>query len=219
MVSTQERQIEDAVIAPPDRDGEVRRAVDSRLVMVRTKLPFGLSRRLAALAAERKTSLYALMRSVLERALEGPLQSGEMPSKPPAQPQGGAPLGGSRRISVHLALDDIRRTEAYAAREGVRTGLALAHLLRLGLETAEEREGIPASRADEITSVLHVLETLVSHVGLAALGTQVLLAYWVAKASGGKVDEDELLQQARRVGEDEWARVLEDLRHEPRVED
>ena len=111
---------------------------------------------------------------------------------------------------LHLALDHLRRTDAYAVRMGIKRGQAVAEIFLTGLETVEVGDGVPASRVDDLVAILHALQALLSHVGPPVFGTLVLLAYWVAKASGGKVEEDELLQQARHVGEDEWVQALEE---------
>ena len=43
---------------------------------------------------------------------------------------------------------------------------------------------------------------------------EVLLAFSVSKMPGIKVSEDEILEQSRIVGDDEWRRVFDEIRHE-----
>lgn len=184
-------------------------ADNGRLIAALTKLPADVHRELQSLAEKRGTSVSSLLRGLVEASLVAPESTTETRLRPHAR---------IARITLQISTEDLRRVETHAARIAAGQTTALADLLRLGLAVAEESEGIPASRADELFEVLHALESLLSRVGPAAFGTQVLLAYWVAKASSGKVEEDELLQQSRLVGADEWARVLDELRHETRAE-
>ncbi len=177
------------------------------LVPVPTKLPLALRERLRERAKERDTSLSFLIREAVETALASePAKGGLAPGSSP-RPD----VAHSHTVPLHLALDHLRRTDAYAARRGIKRAQALAEIFLTGLETTEQTDGVPASRVDDLMAVLQAIEALLSQVGPAAFGTLILLAYWVAKASGGKVEEDELLQQARRVGEDEWAQALDEL--------
>jgi hypothetical protein len=116
---------------------------------------------------------------------------------------------GSQPVRFHLAIEEMRRADAYAARLGLKRAVAIAELVLHGLDAVEQRAGIPASRVDDVLAVLESLEGLLGAMGPASLGTQRLLAYWVAKAGGGKVSEEDLLDESRAAGQDEWEQVYD----------
>lgn len=182
---------------------------DTRLVPMPMRLPLSLRQQLQAAAVRQGTSASGLARRLIESTLrdapEGSRGAIEASKRPALR---------SCRLEVRLALDDARRTDLYASRAGIKRATALAEIIHLGLEAIDEKEGIPGSRADVLFGVLSSVETLLSQVGSTVLGTLVLNAYSVALSAQGKVSEDELLAQARRVGDDEWQRVLDELRHE-----
>jgi hypothetical protein len=184
--------------------GTQSRIVEGPLIPVLTRLPADLRRRLQQLAAARRSTVSAVVRQALETGCEegksGPVEGASRPSS------------AAQRLSVYLTAADVRRVAAYAARTGSANSSALAALLRLGLEVSDEREGIPGSRADELRDALHLIEALLCHVAPAVLGTQVLLSYAVSKTAGINVAEDEILEQCRLVGEDEWRHTLDALR-------
>lgn len=191
-------------------DPPASRVASTRLIPVPTRLPLAVRQQLLEAADREGTSPSALARRLIETALrDTPIAATQRAPEEPKQRE-----LRSCRLEVRLALDDSRRTDLYASRAGIKRGTALAELVHLGLEVAEEKEGIPGSRADVLLGVLSSLETLVSRIGPAVLGSLVLLAYSVSRSSQGKVSEDELLAQARAVGEDEWQRGLDDLRRE-----
>lgn len=186
------------------------RASEGPLIPVPTKLPATLREQLRALADQQGVTLSAFVRTTLEAALRSGIGSHSQGARE-APPSGSEKAKWSRRITLRLALEDLRRTEAYAARTGLRKATALAEIVHLGLESAEERDGVPGARADGILRVLHALEALVSRLGPALFGTLVLLAFSVARGTSGKISEDELLAQARLAGDDEWARNVDEL--------
>lgn len=190
----------------------LQRASEGPLIPVPTKLPASLRHELRTLAEQQGMTLSAFVRTTLEAALRSGVGRPSL-GPPETPPKGSGKANWSRRITVRLALEDLRRTEAYAARAGLRKATALAEIVHLGLESAEEREGIPGARADAILRVLHAQEALVSQMGPALFGALVLLAFSVARGTSGKISEDELLTQARLVGEDEWARIVDELGH------
>lgn len=199
-------------------DRPAKSAKEGPLIPVPTKLPATLRRQLRALAEQQGMTLSAFVRTTLETAVCSGV-GGSSQSAQETEPKGPGKAKWSRRITLRLALEDLRRTEAYAARAGLKKATALAEIVHLGLESAEEREGVPGARADAILRVLHAQETLVSQMGPALFGTLVLLAFSVARGTSGKLSEDELLAQARLAGEDEWARIVDELGQAEQGED
>jgi hypothetical protein len=61
--------------------------------------------------------------------------------------------------------------------------------------------------------VPHRVEALLSRVELSVLGTQPLLAFSLSRMAGITVSEDEILEQSCLVGDDEWRRVFDEIRH------
>ncbi len=196
----------------------LQRASQGPLIPVPTKLPATVRHQLRALADQQGVTLSAFVRTTLETALRSGVGSPSQGARE-ASAKGSGKAKWSRRITLRLALADLRRTEAYAAHTGLRKATALAEIVHLGLESAEEREGVPGARADAILRVLHALEALVSRMGPALFGTLVLLAFSVARGTSGKITEDELLAQARLVGDDEWARIVDELGQAEQEED
>lgn len=195
------------------RSEAVSRAIEKRLVMVRTKLPLSLQRRLQDLAQSSGSSVYQLVRKILEEAIEKPSMAPHESKARRAKPHPTHPLRPPEKVGLFLDPDDVSRVEAYAAKSGLSKATAFAALLRLALEVSDEREGIPGSRVDEMRDVLHLIEAFLARVASTVLGMQVLQAFLVAKTPGIKVSEDEILEQCRLVGEDEWRRVFDEIRH------
>ena len=178
---------------------------DGRMIPVLTVLPQQLRERLQRLASEQRKSISSVVRELLERAIvEGsPNASGTIRQ-----------VAQGERVSAYLGPEDVRRIQTYAAKSGLTKASAFAALLRAGLEVSDEREGIPGSRVDELRDVLHLIEAFLSRVASTVLGMEVLLAFSVSKMPGIKVSEDEILEQSCLVGEDEWRRVFDEIRHE-----
>ena len=112
----------------------------------------------------------------------------------------------SRSDGIEVRLDDElqARVRAYAERENLTTGEALAALLYLGLEFAErERTGLRED-IEDLQRELRDLRQMVDVMGPAALGTQRILAHWAAQTGGLRVSEDELLVEGRMVAGEEW---------------
>lgn len=201
-----------AVIAHADTPAKPsrQRTAEGHLIPVPAKLPAALRQQLRALAEQRGVTVSAVVRTTLESALRSGVATEPNYVADAARSRSGRATW-SRRVTLRLALEDLRRAEAYAARAGLRKASALAEIVHLGLEAADAREGVPGARADAILDVLHAQQTLVSHLGPALFATLILVAFSVARGSSGKIAEDELLAQARLAGDDEWTRILDEL--------
>ena len=118
----------------------------------------------------------------------------------------------SRLCLISLKVDPALRREidAYAEAHGLTRSRAAGHYLAIARETLREREGIPASRADELLEALEGVRAAVDILGPPALGMLRLLAHWAVQGGGVKVSEDELLAEIRTVGADEWEQAIAD---------
>ncbi len=130
--------------------------------------------------------------------------------RPPVDGENGAES--SRLSLISLKVDPALRREidAYAEAHGLTRSRAAGHYLAIARETLREREGIPASRADELLEALEGVRAAVDILGPPALGMLRLLAHWAVQGGGVKVSEDELLAEIRTVGADEWEQAVAD---------
>src|SRR5437667_4645491 len=87
------------------------------------------------------------------------------------------------------------RVGAYAGREGLIVGEAIAALLYLGLEFAERQRAGLKEDIEDLQRELQDVKQMLDVVGPAALGTQRILAHWAAQTGGLRVSEDELLAE------------------------
>jgi hypothetical protein len=141
------------------------------------------------------------------------LKAAEQGSKHPPE---GAPLENgsgdetSRLCLIGLKVDPELRLEidAYAEAHGISRSRAAAHYLAIARQVHRERDGIPASRADELLDALEGVRAAVDILGPPALGMLRLLAHWAVQGGGVKVSEDELLAEVRTVGADEWEQAV-----------
>jgi hypothetical protein len=111
-----------------------------------------------------------------------------------------------KRDEVGVRLDDglQERVGAYAGREGLTVGEAIAALLYLGLEFAEGQRAGLKEDIEDLQRELRDLNQMVDVLGPAALGTQRILVHWAAQTGGLRVSEDELLAEGRLVADEEW---------------
>jgi len=115
-------------------------------------------------------------------------------------------------MSLHgdLALDPQLDQDiaAFASELGISFEEAHGAALRLGLQLGraenisrdERLEGLER-RVYELGEALHLL-------GPAAFGALRLLAHWATQTDSVQVGEDELLEELRRVSQDEWSSAL-----------
>ena len=117
---------------------------------------------------------------------------------------------GSPLCLIGLKVDPALRQEidAYAEAHGITRSRAAGHYLSIAREVRRERDGIPASRADELLEALEGVRAAVDILGPPALGMLRLLAHWAVQGGGLKVNEDELLAEIRTVGADEWEQAV-----------
>src|SRR6202011_4902827 len=101
-----------------------------------------------------------------------------------------------------------REIDTYAEAHGITRSRATAHYLAIAREARRERDGIPASRADELLEALEGVRAAVDILGPPVLGMLRLLAHWAVQGGGVKVSEDELLAEVRTVGADEWEQAV-----------
>jgi len=89
----------------------------------------------------------------------------------------------SRLSLISLKVDPALRREidAYAEAYGLTRSRAAGHYLAIARETLREREGIPASRADELLEALDGVRAAVDILGPPALGMLRLLAHWAVQ--------------------------------------
>src|SRR5712692_10752236 len=88
------------------------------------------------------------------------------------QPVGGETGAGSSRLCLmSLKVDAALRNEidAYAEAHGITRSRAAGHYLAIAREVRREREGIPASRADELLEALEGVRAAVDILGPPAL--------------------------------------------------
>jgi hypothetical protein len=107
-------------------------------------------------------------------------------------------------IGVRLDASLEERLGAYAEREGLSVGEALASLLYLGLEFAERQRTGLKEDIEDLQRELRDVKQMLDVVGPASLGVQRILAHWAAQTGGLRVTEDELLAEGRTVAEEEW---------------
>jgi len=122
----------------------------------------------------------------------------------------------SRLSVLSVKVDAALRSEidAYAHEHGITRSRAAQHYLSIAQEARREREGIPASRADELLQELSGVRAGLDIVGPAALGMLRLLAHWGVQTGALKVSEDELLAEIRTVGADEWEQAISEAERE-----
>ncbi len=148
----------------------------------------------------------------------GPKNIDQSPSqRGTGQPVDGARAPESSRLSVlSVKVDAALRAEidAYAREHGITRSRAAQHYLSIAQEARREREGVPASRADELLQELSGLRAGLDIVGPAALGMVRLLAHWGVQTGALKVSEDELLAEIRTVGADEWEQAISEAERE-----
>ncbi len=107
-------------------------------------------------------------------------------------------------VGIRLDASIQQRIGAYAARESLNRGEALAALLYLGLEFAERQRTGLREDVEDLHREVRDLRQVVDVLGPAALGTQRILCHWAAQTGGLRVSEDELLAEGRLVAEEEW---------------
>src|SRR2546428_3280683 len=110
-----------------------------------------------------------------------------------------------KRDDVGVRLDDglQERVGAYASREGLTVGEAIAALLYLGLEFAERQRAGLKEDIEDLQRELRDLKQMVDVLGPAALGTQRILTHWAAQTGGLPVSGDELLAEGRPGADEE----------------
>src|SRR6266568_2084745 len=91
-----------------------------------------------------------------------------------------------KRDEIGVRLDDglQERVGAYAGREGLTVGEAIAALLYLGLEFAERQRTGLKEDIEDLQRDLRDLKQMVDVLGPAALGTQRILVHWAAQTFG-----------------------------------
>ena len=132
-------------------------------------------------------------------------------------PEGGARAPETSRLSVlSVKVDAALRAEIddYAHEHGITRSRAAQHYLSIAQEARREREGVPASRADELLQELSGVRAGLDIVGPAALGMVRLLAHWGVQTGALRVGEDELLAEIRTVGADEWEQAISEAERE-----
>jgi hypothetical protein len=120
-------------------------------------------------------------------------------------------------VSAKVAPSLRREIDNYAHAHGITRSRAVGEYLWIAHETLAERDGIPASRADDIMEVLEGLRVIVELLGPPSLGMLRLLAHWATRTGGLKVAEDELLAEVRTVGADDWEQAVVDAERELRA--
>jgi hypothetical protein len=115
-------------------------------------------------------------------------------------------------VKVDAALR--HEIDAYAEAHGMTRSRAAGEYLAIARDALREREGIPASRAEELLEALEAMRTALEILGPPTFGMLRLLAYWAAQSGGVKVKEDELLAEVRAVGADEWEQAVADAERE-----
>ena len=140
-------------------------------------------------------------------------------SRRPARARSEEPTGApeSTRLSVlSVKVDAALRAEidAYAHEHGITRSRAAQHYLSMAQEARREREGIPASRADELMETLSGVRAGLDIIGPAALAMVRLLAHWGVQTGSLKVSEDQLLAEIRTVGSDEWEQAMSEAERE-----
>ncbi len=151
-------------------------------------------------------------RSQDPKAAAQPAEQSDMPER-----SGTTRASAPSRLSVlSVKVDAALRAEidAYAHEHGITRSRAAQHYLSIAQEARREREGVPASRADELLQELSGVRAGLDIVGPAALGMLRLLAHWGVQTGALKVSEDELLAEIRTVGADEWEQAISEAERE-----
>jgi hypothetical protein len=116
-------------------------------------------------------------------------------------------------ISAKISHALSREIDAYAAAQGITRSHAAADYLDIASEALRERQGIPGSRVDEMLEVLDAMGVMLDILGPPTLGMLRLLAHWATVGGGLKVNEDELLEEVRAAGADEWEQATAEAEH------
>ncbi len=125
--------------------------------------------------------------------------------------------GESARLTlIGVKVDAALRAEidAYAHEHGISRSRAAQHYLSMAQEARRERQGIPASRADELMETLSGVRAGLDIVGPAALGMVRLMAHWGVQTGSLRVSEDQLLAEIRTVGSEEWEQAMSEAERE-----
>ncbi len=122
----------------------------------------------------------------------------------------------ARLTLIGVKVDASLRAEidAYAHEHGISRSRAAQHYLSMAQEARRERQGIPASRADELMETLSGVRAGLDIVGPAALGMVRLMAHWGVQTGSLRVSEDQLLAEIRTVGSDEWEQAMSEAERE-----
>jgi hypothetical protein len=101
--------------------------------------------------------------------------------RPPVDGESGAES--SRLSLISLKVDPALRREidAYAEAHGITRSRAAAHYSAIAREVCRERDGIPASKADELLQALEGVRAAVDILGPPARGMLRLLAHWAVQ--------------------------------------
>ena len=121
-------------------------------------------------------------------------------------------------LHIRLSKSLKERVSRYAEKEGLRVSEAARNLLEKNLTTEETRQldehpqgAVLHEKIQRLHEDLDRVERFMREVARTALGTEIVLAHWAAVAGGGRggVDEDRILEEMRKAGEQELRAFLE----------
>jgi hypothetical protein len=147
----------------------------------------------------------------------GTTQSGDIGTGPEGAREVAKPASPTSRlvpVSTKVAITLSDEIDEYAKARGITRSRAAGQYLAIASETMRDREGVAASKAEEILEALEGVRTVVELLGPPAFGVMRLLSHWATQTGGLKVSEDELVAELRTVAADEWEQVLSEAERE-----
>ena len=147
------------------------------------------------------------LRRVETRASKNERRGRPSPSAPSHLAAAGPSL---QWVTARIPPELVRQIEAHAKRSGTTRSEAIRECLAVGIETIQNRDGVPGGRVEELLGAIESVRLLLELLGPPTFGTQRLLAHWASRDRAVKVSEDELLAEVRVVSADEWEQAVAD---------
>jgi hypothetical protein len=127
-------------------------------------------------------------------------------------PQAARASGGTSlpSFTARIPPDLVREIEAHANRSGTTRSEAIRECLAVGVETIQNRDGVPGGRVEELLGAIECVRLLLEILGPPTFGTRRLLAHWATRDRAVKVSEEELMAEVRVVSADEREQAVAD---------
>ena len=121
-------------------------------------------------------------------------------------------------LHIRLSKSLKERVARYAEKEGLSLSEAARDLIEKNLISRETRQldehpqsAVVYEKIDRLREELDRLDRFMREVARTSLGTEIVLAHWATVAGGGRggADEDRILEEIRKAGEQELRGFLE----------